>query len=211
MEPCKLVICPLNLSEGHYYGNGGLTSAVPLLLKPTFVELNDFKVAPHLTDALVLLRLGMFEPLHHPCSPTLWGSHVKSGGSGSRQYKAHRFHRQVLDHTERWQNELVYASKTKPTFHPPAPGRSWITRQKWTDCCAACVTQPKCHSKLQYYKYGKYLAYPPFQIKYLSYPPLISKYLPYPPTFQNISDAPLHFIEFPNSLNVMRYLRMFSF
>jgi hypothetical protein len=36
------------------------------------LELNDF------TDALVLLRLGMFEPLHHPCSPILWGSHVKS-------------------------------------------------------------------------------------------------------------------------------------
>jgi hypothetical protein len=31
------------------------------------LELNDFKVAPHLIDALVLLRLGMFEPLHHPC------------------------------------------------------------------------------------------------------------------------------------------------
>jgi hypothetical protein len=35
------------------------------------LELNDFKVALHLTDALVLLRLGMFEPLHHPCFPTL--------------------------------------------------------------------------------------------------------------------------------------------
>jgi hypothetical protein len=37
------------------------------------LEVNDFKVAPYLTDALVLLRLRMFEPLHHPCSPTLVG------------------------------------------------------------------------------------------------------------------------------------------
>jgi hypothetical protein len=37
MKPCKLVMCPLGFSEGHYYGNGGLTSAVPLLLNPTFV------------------------------------------------------------------------------------------------------------------------------------------------------------------------------
>jgi hypothetical protein len=37
MKPCKLVMCPLNFSKGHYYGNGGLTSAVPLLLTSTFV------------------------------------------------------------------------------------------------------------------------------------------------------------------------------
>jgi len=43
------------------------------------LELNDFKVALHLTNALVLLRLKMFEPLHHPCSLR---SHVRSGGSG---------------------------------------------------------------------------------------------------------------------------------
>jgi hypothetical protein len=96
----------------------------------------------------------MFEPLHHPCSPTLWGSHVKIGGSGwqppiGAQISSASFG----SYWKMTQNELVYASKTKPTFHPPALGRSWITRQKWTDCCAACVTQPKCHPKLQYYKY----------------------------------------------------------
>jgi 5-hydroxyisourate hydrolase-like protein (transthyretin family) len=38
----KVGMYPLNFSKGHYYGNGGLTSAVPLLLTPTFV----LKLAP---------------------------------------------------------------------------------------------------------------------------------------------------------------------
>jgi hypothetical protein len=44
MKPCKSAMCPLNFSKGHYYGNGGLTSAVPLLSTPTFV--------PTLSDTL---------------------------------------------------------------------------------------------------------------------------------------------------------------
>ena len=40
MMPYNLVMCLLNFSEGHHYANGGVTSAVPLLLTQTFVPLD---------------------------------------------------------------------------------------------------------------------------------------------------------------------------